>query len=98
MKQTGKMVIWPASLDSTKSRSQGRRLPKSQAVQTPRVDELEFAGRRLSLDPEVTTGSALPCRWWEKTGRLLVKRGDRSRSKVLRELAAQVARTRQAKQ
>jgi signal recognition particle subunit SRP19 len=98
LKQTGKMVVWPAALDSTKSRSQGRRLPKSQAVQTPRVDELELAGRKLSLDPVVTTGSALPRRWWDKTGYLLVKRGDKSRSRILRELAAQVGRTRQTKQ
>jgi len=92
------MVIWPAALDSTKSRSQGRCLSKSQAVQTPRVDELEHAARRLSYDPEPSPHSALPSRWWEKTGYVLVKRGDKPRAKVLKDLAAEIQKARRLKQ
>jgi len=92
------MVIWPAALDSTKSRSQGRRLSKSQSVQTPRVDELEHAARRLSHDPEPSPHAALPSRWWEKTGYVLVKRGDNPRAKVLKDLAAEIQKTRRLKQ
>lgn len=98
LKQNGKMVVWTAAFDSTKSRSQGRCLPKSQAVQAPRIDELEQAARKLSFDPEAAPHSALPSRWWEKTGYVLVKRGDKPRSKVLRDLAAEVQRTRRSKQ
>jgi len=97
LKQSGKMVVWPAELDSTKSRSEGRRLAKSQAIQAPRVDELELAAKRLSLDPEVSPNSALPSRWWEKTGHVLVKRADRSRSKTLKDLAAEILKIRQVK-
>ena len=97
MKQSGKMVVWTAELDSTKSRSEGRRLAKSQGVQAPRMDELELAARRLSLDPQVSPNSALPSRWWEKTGYVLVKRADGSRSKMLKDLAAEILRIRQAK-
>jgi len=92
------MVIWPAALDSTKSRSDGRRLVKSQSVQTPRVDELEYAARNLSYDPEPSPHSALPFRWWEKTGYVLVKRGDKPRSKVLKDLAAEIQKIRRSKQ
>ena len=98
MKQSGKMVIWPSDIDSTKSRSQGRRLPKSQAVQAPRADELALAAKKLSLDNEVSPNSALPSRWWEKTGYILVKRGGRSRSGILKDLAAELQKIRQAKQ
>jgi len=97
LKQSGRMVVWPAQFDSTKSRSEGRRLPKSQAIQAPRVDELELAAKRLSLDPEVSPDSALPSRWWEKTGHVLVKRADRSRSKTLKDLAAEILKIRQVK-
>lgn len=97
MKQSGKMVVWPAELDSTKSRSDGRRLAKSQAVQAPRVDELESAARKLSFDPQASPNSALPARWWEKTGYVVVKRGDRSRSKILKDLATEILRIRQTK-
>ena len=92
------MVVWPAAFDSAKSRSEGRRIAKSHAVQAPRVDELEAAARKLSLDPEVSSGSALPFRWWEKTGHIIVRRADRSRSKILKDLAAEIARARHSKQ
>jgi signal recognition particle subunit SRP19 len=92
------MVIWTAALDSTKSRSQGRCLPRSQAVQAPRIDELEEAARKLSYDPQPSPHSALPSRWWEKTGSIRVKRGDKSRSKVLKDLAAEIQRIRRSKQ
>jgi signal recognition particle subunit SRP19 len=91
------MVVWTAAIDSTKSRSQGRSLAKSQAVQTPRIDELEDAARKLSYEPQPSPHSALPSRWWEKTGSILVKRGDKSRSKVLKDLAAEIQRTRRSK-
>jgi len=98
LKQNGKMVVWSAALDSTKSRSQGRSLAKSQAVQAPRVDELEAAARNLSYDPEASPRSALPSHWWEKSGYVMVKRGDKTRSKILKDLAAEIQRTRRAKQ
>ncbi len=98
MKKSGRIVIWPASLDSTKSRAQGRCLPKSLAIQAPRIDELELAARKLSFEPELTRNSALPSRWWEKTGYVVVKRGDNPRSKILRDLAAQIVKARQSKQ
>jgi signal recognition particle subunit SRP19 len=92
------MVIWSAALDSTKSRSQGRCLAKSQAIQAPRVDELENAAKKLSYDPQPSPHSALPSRWWEKTGFILVTRGDKARSKVLRDLAAEIRKIRGSKQ
>jgi len=91
------MVVWTAALDSTKSRSQGRSLAKSQAVQAPRIEELEDAARKLSYEPQPSLHSALPSRWWEKTGFILVKRGDKSKSKVLRDLAAEIQKTRHSK-
>ena len=92
------MVIWPAAIDSTKSRSQGRRLVKSQAIQAPRVDELMLAAGRLSFDPELSPNAALPSRWWEKAGYVTVKSKDRSRLVVLKDLAAEVQKIRRAKQ
>jgi signal recognition particle subunit SRP19 len=92
------MVVWPAALDSAKSRSQGRHLAKSQSIQAPRVDELEHAAKNLSYEPESSPHSALPSRWWEKTGCVLVKRGDNARSRVLKDLAAEIQKIRRSKQ
>jgi signal recognition particle subunit SRP19 len=92
------MVVWPAALDSTRSRSQGRSLAKSQAVQAPRVDELENAARRLSYEAQPSPHSALPSHWWEKTGYVLVTRGGKPRSKVLKDLAVEIQKIRRSKQ
>jgi len=92
------MVVWSAALDSTKSRSQGRCLAKSQAIQAPRVDELENAAKKLSYDPQPSPHSALPSHWWEKTGYILVTRRDKARSKVLKDLAAEIRKIRGSKQ
>jgi signal recognition particle subunit SRP19 len=97
LKQSGKIVVWTVELDSAKSRSQRRRLPKSQAVQAPRIDELELAAKKLSFDPEISPNSALPSCWWEKTGYVMIKREDRSRSKILKDLAAEILKIRQVK-
>lgn len=96
MKQHGKIVVWPANLDSTKSRKQGRKLAKGHGIQTPRLDELSDASRRLSLEVEPTPGRSRPSSWWEKTGYLtVVKNG--TRTQILRSLADEVRHLRNAK-
>ena len=97
MKSLGKIIIWPANLDSTKTRTQGRRIPKSAAVQAPRLDEINEAARRLSLETEITPGKSRPGSWWEKGGYALVtKRGD-SKTRSIHMLAAEIRKIRAAK-
>ena len=92
MKLDGKMVVWPANLDSTKSRLEGRKIPKSACVQTPRIDELTEAARRLSIETEIAQHKSRPRTWWEKTGYLTLKRT--SKNELLRSLAAEIRRIR----
>ena len=90
------MLIWPASIDSTKSRLEGRKIPKSQGVQTPRIDELIEAARRLSIETEATPQKSRPRMWWEKTGYVLIPK-DKTRTQALRALSAEIRRMRVAK-
>jgi len=90
------MLIWPASIDSTKSRLEGRKIPKSQGVQTPRIDELIEAGRRLSVEIESTPQKSRPRTWWEKTGYVIIPK-DKSRTQALRALSAEIRKMRAAK-
>jgi signal recognition particle subunit SRP19 len=96
MKQHGKIVVWPANLDSTKSRKQGRKLTKGHGVQTPRLDELSEASKRLALEVEPTPGKSRPSSWWEKGGYLTVVKKGR-RTQILRSLADGVRQIRNAK-
>ncbi len=72
MKDKGKLVIWPAYIDQTKSRSSGRIISRKNAIKEPRLNEIKEAARQLGLNPEVEPEKAYPKTWWEVSGRVLV--------------------------
>jgi signal recognition particle subunit SRP19 len=72
MKDKGKLVIWPAYIDQTKSRSSGRIISRKNAVKEPHLNEIKEAARQLDLNPEVEPEKAYPKSWWEVSGRVLV--------------------------
>lgn len=91
-----KVVVWPANIDTTKSRVQGRRVPKGSAIQNPRLDEINEAAKRISLEAELVPGKSRPGSWWEKGGyAILPKRG--SKTQVLRALVGEIRKIRAAK-
>ena len=96
MKIQGKIVVWPVILDSTKSRIEGRKIAKSLAIQTPRLEEIDEAAKRLSLDVEMARGKSRPSSWWDKGGYAIIgKKG--TKTSVLRALAGEIRKTRSAK-
>jgi signal recognition particle subunit SRP19 len=96
LKLHGKVVVWPANLDSSKSRKEGRKLAKGLAIQAPRLEELHEAARRLAMEAEPTPGKSRPGIWWERGGYLTFPKKD-SRTSLLRSLAGEVKRIRAAK-
>lgn len=52
MKKEDRQVFWLDYFDSTISRSEGRRIPISMAVKSPKLDELLEAARSLGLEAE----------------------------------------------
>jgi signal recognition particle subunit SRP19 len=92
----GKIVIWPANIDSSKSRLQGRKIPKGQAVQTPRIEELVAAARQLSIEIEVSHKKSRPRTWWEKTGYIITAK-PKTRTELLRMLTAEIRKSRATK-
>jgi signal recognition particle subunit SRP19 len=72
MKDKGKLVIWPAYIDQTKSRSNGRIISRKNAIKEPHLNEIKEAARQLGLNPEVEPEKAYPKSWWEVSGRGLV--------------------------
>jgi signal recognition particle subunit SRP19 len=97
VKLHGKMVVWPANIDSTKSRRSGRKLPKGQALQSPRLEELREAANKLSIDHESVPGKSRPRSWWEKGGYLIVPKSTR-KTELLRSLASEVRRERSTRE
>ncbi|HIH93077.1 TPA: signal recognition particle protein Srp19 [Methanosarcina acetivorans] len=79
MKDKGKLVIWPAYIDQTRSRSNGRIISRKNAVKEPHLNEIKDAAKNLGLNPEVEPEKAYPKSWWEVSGRVLVDdRGPKS--------------------
>jgi signal recognition particle subunit SRP19 len=97
MKLHGKMVIWPANLDSTKTRKSGRKLPKAHSIQSPRLEELREASSKLSVGHEEVPGKARPRTWWERGGYIIVPKST-NKSELLRSLATEIRRQRIAKE
>jgi len=96
LKQPGKLVIWPSDLDATKSRKEGRKLSKGAAVQVPRLEEINEAALKLSLETELAPGKARPSSWWEKGGYIILPKNE-SRTMVLRSLASEIRKARASK-
>lgn len=86
MRERGKLVIWPAYLDLTNSRKDGRILSKKNSIKEPELVEIEKAAAKLGLNPEVEADKAYPKSWWEVSGRVLV---DKNGPKTL--IAKQIA-------
>ena len=97
MKLHGKMVIWPSNLDSTKTRRSGRKIPKAQSIQSPRLEELNEAAKALSIDHEIVAGKSRPPSWWEKGGYLIVTKST-PKSAVIHSLASEVRKLRIARE
>ncbi|HOI71554.1 MAG TPA: signal recognition particle protein Srp19 [Methanobacterium sp.] len=67
-----KVTIWPANIDSTKTVKEGRKIPKNNAVNIPKLREISRAATKLGLNPEVEKDKSYPKSWWESSGRVMV--------------------------
>jgi len=88
-------VIWTFNLDSRKSRSEGRKIPKRFAIPNVRLAELSEACKELGLNFRAEE-KKYPKFWWEEGGRVFVEKKG-SKTKVMVELAKKIAEIRERK-
>ena len=93
MRKQDKIIIWPAYFDLTKTRKEGRRVPKSLAVQSPKILEVQEAAQKLGLDFEVVPDKGHPKTPWVKTGMLLVEKKE-SKEQIINRIAMQLLKAR----
>ena len=87
-----RIVVYPCYLDSNKSESRGRKIPKRLAVPSPKIEEIFQAARDLDLDP-IIEEKAHPAWWWDETSRVSVKKVG-SKRKTLAMIAQKIAEER----
>jgi len=93
MRKLDKAIIWPIYFDSTKTRKEGRRVPKNLAVQSPKIIEIKEAVDKLSLNSEVNLEVHFPKMPWAKTGLLLVEKKE-PKEKIIQKIAKQLLKIR----
>lgn len=86
MRKQDKIIIWPAYFDSTKTRSDGRRIPKNLAVPSPKILEIKEAVEKLGLNYELVLDAGYPKTPWLKTGMLLVTKKE-PKNKLIKKIA-----------
>jgi signal recognition particle subunit SRP19 len=89
-----KTVLWPFYIDSSKTRKEGRRVPKNIGVPNPNVLELQRAAEKLGMKPELEVDAAYPSASRIKTGRILVKKKG-TKTQTLTEIAKEIVAIRQ---
>jgi signal recognition particle subunit SRP19 len=85
-RKEGLLVVYPEYFDSRLSRKDGRRVPKEAARESPTLEDVERAARAAGLEPRAEPKSAFPPRWWERRGRVLVKKKS-TKERTLRSIA-----------
>ena len=91
MRKLDKAIIWPIYFDLNKSRQEGRRIPKSQAVQSPKIAEIKEAADKLGLQNQLNIDAHFPKMPWAKTGMLLVEKNE-AKEAIIKKLAKQLVK------
>jgi signal recognition particle subunit SRP19 len=89
MKKKDEIILWPAYFDSTRARSEGRKISKKIAVEKPRLDEIGKALERMSFKPNIMVDAIYPQTPFQKIGMLSVpKKGPKNQflKRVAKEL------------
>ncbi len=91
MRKLDKAIMWPVYFDAEKTRKEGRRVPKAQAVQSPKIVEIQQAAERLGLENEINLEAHFPKMPWAKTGMLLVEKKE-PKEAIIKKLAKQLVK------
>jgi len=85
-------VIWPAYLDADRTRAEGRRVSRDEAVRSPTVDEIAEAVQQVGYDAVIEREKAYSRENWDERGRVLVKNADDStKNDLIQAVAAYAA-------
>jgi signal recognition particle subunit SRP19 len=93
MRKQDKIIMWPAYFNSTKTRRDGRRIPKSLAVPSPKILEIKDAAEKIGLECDFVSDASYPKTPWLKTGMLLVKKKE-PKDQIIKSVAKQLLKIR----
>ncbi len=77
------IVLWPEYFDISRSRAEGRRLPKSLCVDKPDLDIIAKGAMILDLEYKIIEDAAYPSNSNEKNGCVRVEKGKIKKTTLL---------------
>ena len=77
------IVLWPEYFDISRSRAEGRRLPKSLCVDKPDLDIIAKGAMILDLEYTIIEDAAYPSNSNEKNGCVRVEKGKMKKTTLL---------------
>ena len=77
------IVLWPEYFDISRSRAEGRRLPKSLCVDKPDLDIIAKGAMILDLEYKIIKDAAYPSNSNEKNGCVRVEKGKMKKTTLL---------------
>lgn len=95
-KLEGKCIIWLAYFDASKTRKEGRKVPKKLAVEAPKLEEVIKAAEALNLNPKLKAEAKYPRAWWSKSGYIIVDKKE-TKNRTLAMLAEKILELRKKK-
>ena len=96
-KLTNKCVVWLPYLDASKTRREGRRIPKKLALNLPEMEEMVEAAQSLNLNPQPNFEVKYPKSWWQRSGSIVVNKIG-SKNQTLLELVKKIGELRRQKE
>ena len=82
--ESGRIIIWPVYIDLNRTQAEGRKIPRENAVSSPKLREISRAASKLGLNPLVENDKSYPKSWWENSGRVIVDKNIPKREIILR--------------
>lgn len=93
MRREGGVVIWPTYFDLTKTRGEGRKVPRDLAVHSPSMAEIKEALEELGLNYELVPETSYPKTHWVKTGMFIIM-GKGRKNQMVKMIAKQLLKAR----
>lgn len=93
MRKKNNIFLWSVYFDSTKTRSEGRKVSKKLSVPSPKLEELQTAAEKLGFQPKVVFDATHPVTPYQKSGLLILIKTE-SKGKTLKKIAKELTNLR----
>jgi signal recognition particle subunit SRP19 len=79
--------VYPSYFEKKYSRAEGRKVPKSMAINDCTIEHLAKALKKVGIEYTLESDKAYPRHWWTREGRIKVARNGESKNHIIKKIA-----------